>query len=64
MSADGFDPYLELLDDRGNVIDVDDHSGPASARLTTSVEAGTYYVVAKPFVDQGLAVGSYTILSK
>ena len=42
MSADGFDPYMELLDGRGNVLDVDDNSGDgAAARLTTSVDAGT-----------------------
>jgi hypothetical protein len=62
MSANGFDPYLELLDDRGNVIDVDDNSGGGgSARLTTAIEAGTYYVVAKPFMDQGFAIGMYSI---
>jgi len=63
MSADGFDPYMELLDGRGNVLDVDDNSGDgAAARLTTSVDAGTYYVVAKSFVNQGYAVGPYSIV--
>src|SRR5258706_3216874 len=51
MAAEGFDTYLELLDERGNVVDVD------AAQLTTSVEAGPYYVVVKPFVDQSYAVG-------
>src|SRR5258706_3375721 len=65
MSADGFDSYLELLDEQGNVVDVDDSSGGgASAQLTTSVEAGTYYVVVKPFVDQGYAVGPYSLVVK
>jgi len=59
------DAYLELLDERGNVVDVDDNNGgSASARLTTSVEPGTYYVVAKPFADQGYAVGAYRLVMK
>jgi hypothetical protein len=63
VSAQGFDAYLELLDGHGNVIETDDDSGGgASAQLTTSVEAGTYYVVVKPFVDQGYTVGLYTIV--
>src|SRR5258708_148621 len=65
MSADGFDAYLELLDERGNVIDVDDNSGGrASARLATSVDAGVYYVVATPFENQGYAVGQYSLVIK
>jgi hypothetical protein len=65
MSADAFDAYLELLDQWGNVVDVDDRSGDGgSPRLTTPVDAGTYYVVAKPFVDQGYRVGLYNLVVK
>jgi hypothetical protein len=63
LSSKSFDGDLELLDSQGNVID-QDGGGDASARLTTSVEAGVYYVVAKPFVDQGYAVGVYVMIVK
>jgi len=62
MDSDSLDAYLELLDDKGNVVDTDDDSGGGTnALLTTMVEAGTYYVVAKPFVDKGYAMGSYVL---
>jgi hypothetical protein len=62
MASANFDSYLILLDEKGNVIDIDDDSGGgASAKLTSSIEPGTYYVVAKSFVDNGYAVGGYTL---
>jgi len=62
LAASDFDASLLLLDDKGNVIDVDDGSaGGNDAQLTTSVDAGTYYVVAKAFVDQGYVAGPYTL---
>ena len=62
MDSDSLDAYLELLDDKGNVVDIDDDSGGGTnALLTTTVEAGTYYVVAKPFVDKGYVMGSYVL---
>jgi hypothetical protein len=62
LAASDFDAYLLLLDDKGNVIDLDDDSaGGNDAQLTTSVDAGTYYVVAKAFVDQGYVAGPYTL---
>src|SRR5262249_41078753 len=65
MASASFDAYLELLDERGNVIDSDDDGGGGtSARLTTQVDAGRYYVVAKPFVDQGYVVGSYVLTTR
>ncbi len=57
MFSDAFDSYLELLDEQGNVVDAS-----ATAQLTRTVDPGTYYVVAKPFVDQGFAVGSYSLV--
>jgi hypothetical protein len=63
MASSDVDSYLVLLDDKGNVIDVDNDSGGGSdALLTTSVDAGTYYLVAKAFVDQGYVAGTYTLL--
>jgi Bacterial pre-peptidase C-terminal domain. len=65
MDSDTLDTYLELLDDKGNVIDTDDDGGGGTnARLTTLVDAGTYYVVAKPFVAKGYVTGSYTLTAQ
>ncbi len=62
MDSDILDAYLELLDDKGNVIDSDDDGGGGTnARLTTPLDPGTYYVVAKPFVSKGYVIGSYTL---
>jgi hypothetical protein len=56
------DAYLYLLDDKGNVVDADDDSGGGTnALLTTVVDPGTYYVVAKPFVNQGYVMGAYIL---
>jgi hypothetical protein len=62
LGASDFDASFLLLDDKGNVIDVDDGSaGGNDAQLTTSVDAGTYYVVDKAFVGQGYVAGPYTL---
>jgi hypothetical protein len=62
MDSDNLDAYLELLDDQGNVVDTDDDSGGGTnALLSTMVDIGTYYVVAKPFVNQGYVMGSYVL---
>ena len=62
MDSDTLDAYLELLDNQGNVVDTDDDSGGGTnALLTTMVDIGTYYVVAKPFVNQGYVMGSYVL---
>jgi hypothetical protein len=62
MDSDSLDAYLYLLDDQGNVVDADDDSGGGTnALLTTQVDAGTYYVVAKPFVARGYVMGSYVL---
>jgi hypothetical protein len=53
---------LDLLDAKGNLVDtVDNSNGGTSAHLTTPVEAGTYYVVAKSF---GGLTGSYSLAVK
>jgi hypothetical protein len=62
MDSDVMDAYLYLLDDKGNVVDADDDSGGGTnALLTTVVDPGTYYVVAKPFVNQGYVMGAYIL---
>jgi hypothetical protein len=63
MDSASFDSYLILTDSNGNVIDFDDDSGGGNnARLTTPVDVGTYYLVAKPFVEQGYVVGPYVLI--
>ncbi len=65
LTSTNFDSYLLLLDEKGNVIDADDNSGGGfNARLTPTIEAGTYYVVAKSFAGNGYAVGNYTLSVK
>jgi hypothetical protein len=62
MDSDNLDAYLELLDDKGNLVDTDDDSaGGTNALLSTMVDIGTYYVVAKPFVNKGYVMGSYVL---
>jgi hypothetical protein len=65
MDSDSLDAYLILTDASGNVIDFDDDSGGGNnARLTTPVDVGTYYLVAKPFVNQGYVVGPYVLITR
>jgi Bacterial pre-peptidase C-terminal domain len=65
MDSNSLDAYLELLDDKGNLVDSDDDSGGGTnALLTTMVDAGTYYVVAKPFVDKGYVMGAYVLTAQ
>ncbi len=62
MDSDSLDAYLYLLDNMGNVVDFDDDSGGGTnALLTTAVDVGIYYVVAKPFVNQGYVMGPYVL---
>ncbi len=61
LNASAFDAYLVLLDSKGAVLEQDDDSGGGTnARLTTSLAAGTYYLVAKPFGDY-TSGGAYTL---
>ena len=60
-----FDAYLELLDSRGNVVELDDNSGGvADARLRVNLDAGVYYIAAKSFSGLGYAAGEYTMTVK
>ncbi len=61
LNSSDFDAYLVLLDSNGAVIDEDDDSGGnTNARVTHSLAAGTYFVVAKPFGDY-TSHGGYTL---
>jgi hypothetical protein len=61
LNSSDFDAYLVLLDSHGAVIDEDDDSGGnTNARITHSLAAGTYFLVAKPFGDY-TSHGAYTL---
>jgi hypothetical protein len=60
MSSPDFDSYLILTDLTGNVIEVDDDSGPGSdARISGPVPAGSYIIMATSFGAN--AFGNYTL---
>jgi hypothetical protein len=61
LTSSAFDAYLVLLDAKGNLVDRDDDSGGnRDARLLSSVEPGTYFIVAKPSADY-TAAGAYVL---
>ena len=50
-----------MLDAKGNVLDVDDNSdGGTNSRITDTFDAGTYYIVAKPYSGYA-ATGAYML---
>jgi len=60
-SAD-FDTYLVLLDEKGNLISIDDNSGGGTdARLSGLLHSGVYFVIVKP-ADNPTQSGSYSLL--
>jgi len=63
MDSDSLDSYLVLIDPNGNVVDFDDDSaGGNNALLTTPVDVGTYYLIAKSYVAQGYVTGPYVLI--
>lgn len=61
LNSGDFDAYLILLDTKGDVVAQDDDSGGGTnSRITMMLNAGTYYVVAKPFSDY-FSQGNYTM---
>ncbi len=63
MDSSDADAYLILLDPMGNIIDQDDDSGGGTnALLTTQVDVGIYYVVAKSYFASGYVLGSYVLM--
>jgi hypothetical protein len=56
-----FDPYLILMDSKGNVLATDDNSGGGlNPLIVQALDPGTYFVVVKPASDPTSA-GSYTL---
>jgi hypothetical protein len=61
LDSEDFDAYLILLDPKGDLVAQDDDSGgDTNSRITKTMKAGTYYVVAKPFSDY-FSQGNYTL---
>lgn len=64
LESSDFDAYLVLMDSKGAVLAEDDDSGGnTNARITPSLPAGTYTIVAKPFGDY-TSHGKYTLTTK
>ena len=60
LDSNEFDGYLLVLDTMGNIVAEDDDSGDGlNAALTTTLEPGSYFVVAKPVENN--AVGAYRL---
>jgi len=61
--SDSFDPFLVLLDAKGNVLVSDDNGGGgSSASIEQVIAPGTYYVIVKPASDATTA-GAYFLQS-
>ncbi len=57
-----FDAFLQIIDQRGNVLQFNDDSGGSTdARLHIDLEAGVYYIVAKAYRDNGYLQGDYLL---
>jgi hypothetical protein len=60
-TSTAFDTYLILLDNKGNVLGIDDNSGGGTnAHLIQNVAVGSYFVVVKPASDPSSS-GSYAL---
>jgi len=51
--SEGFDPYLELYDARGNLIAEDDDTGETDAMIMNDLQAGTSYKINVWFIEDG-----------
>lgn len=61
LTATDFDPYLVLLDGKGNVVaEADDGGGGTIAHIAQNLAAGNYFVIAKPFSGYDSA-GNYQL---
>jgi hypothetical protein len=61
LDSSDFDSFLVVLDKKGNVIDEDDNSGGGkNALVSYTFDAGTYFVVVKPF-NSYTSTGNYTL---
>lgn len=60
LRSDDFDAYLGILDARGESIDTDDDgAGGTDSRITKTLDAGTYYVMANTLSDG--ETGAFTL---
>ncbi|MGH9722519.1 MAG: PPC domain-containing protein [Bryobacteraceae bacterium] len=65
QTGPAFDAFLELLDNKGNLIESNDNSGGGfNARIIREMAPGTYYIVAKSQGSRGYALGEYTMALK
>jgi hypothetical protein len=61
LTTAGFDPYLVLLDAKGNVVaQAADDGGGVSAHIAQTLAAGKYFILAKPFSGYN-SVGTYQL---
>jgi hypothetical protein len=61
LTTGDFDPYLVLLDAKGNTLaQADDGGGGTTAHIAQQLAAGSYFVVAKPFSGYD-SVGNYQL---
>jgi hypothetical protein len=61
LNSSQFDAFLLIIDAKGNLVDLDDDSGGnTNARLIRSLEAGAYYLVARPYAGYS-SVGAYIL---
>lgn len=64
LSSSDFNAYLMVLDAKGNMLEEDDDSGgDTRSRITISLAAGSYYLIAKPFGDYRQH-GAYTLTAR
>jgi len=48
-TSNNVDPYVEILDQNGNVIAEEDNGGAGFSELTTDLASGTYYIAVTTF---------------
>jgi hypothetical protein len=67
LTTSAFDPYLVLLDGKGNIVaQGNDGGGTSTAEIAQALAAGSYFLVVKPFNDNYpssdyTAVGAYQL---
>ena len=57
-----FDAFLQIIDQRGNVLQFNDDSGGATdAHLHLDLDTGVYFIIAKAYRDNGYLPGDYLL---
>jgi hypothetical protein len=59
LTSNSIDPYIEILDENGNVIAEEDNGGTGYSDLTVDLPAGTYYLAATTY--QAGEYGDYSL---